>query len=279
MTAFTIPTTMQTPSFIGEGKVAFVEKPVPVPGTGELLIKVSANAICGSERGQFYGGSAVTPGHEAAGVVVAAGAGTSTLPGTHGVIYLMDFCGECPSCRLGFTNQCRQKHADMGFSHDGGYGPYELISEHIFFALEDDIPLTEATMLLDILGTGGHALRRAQLVRGDIASVAIAGAGPIGLGTLAMARILLGPDIPIYISDVTPFRLALARELAEFRSTCRGNPLPQPSAGSARTARILPSIPAVKLPRGRTASRRWRSGGCWSAWGMAKASLWRCPRN
>src|SRR6476660_4424503 len=97
---------MRVPNFIGQGKIAWAELPVPEPGPGQLLIQVKANALCGSERGQFYNGSTITPGHEAAGIVVAAGPNTHTALGAGGVIFLMDFCGECRSCKLGFTNQC-----------------------------------------------------------------------------------------------------------------------------------------------------------------------------
>jgi threonine 3-dehydrogenase len=204
---------MQVPQFRGAGKIAFGQKEVPVPGNGELLIQVKANALCGSERGQFWKGSAVTPGHEAAGIVVAAGPATNVPLGTPGVIFLMDFCGTCRSCRLGYTNQCTQKRADMGFNKDGGYGPFELIHENIFFPVPPDILLTEATMLLDIMGTSSHALKRAQLVHRDIQAVVIAGAGPVGLGVLAMTRILLGEHTPIFITDVLPYRLELATRL------------------------------------------------------------------
>lgn len=207
------PTTMCVPRFLGQGRIGFVEKRVPEPGPGQLLVQVKANALCGSERGQFLNGCDVTPGHEAAGVVVAAGPGTLTPPGTPGVIYLMDFCGACRSCRLGFTNQCLDKRADMGFNRDGGYGPFELVHETIFFPVDRDLPLAEATVLLDVMGTGGHAIERARLVHPDVQSILIAGAGPVGLGVLAMARIILGDAIPILISDVVPYRLALAERL------------------------------------------------------------------
>jgi threonine 3-dehydrogenase len=67
------PSTMQVPRFVGHGRIEFVKKSVPEPGRGQLLIRVQANALCGSERGQFVNGAEVTPGHEAAGVVVAVG--------------------------------------------------------------------------------------------------------------------------------------------------------------------------------------------------------------
>ena len=209
---------MTVPQFVGDGRIAFGEKPVPTVGLGQILIQIKANALCGSERGQFYGGSAVTPGHEAAGIVAAVGPETKTPVGTPGVIFLMDFCGGCRSCRLGFTNQCDSKRADMGFTHDGGYGPFALVHENIFFPIPEDISLTEATLLLDIMGTGGHAIARAHRVRPDIESLLVLGAGPIGLGVLAMAKLLLGPDVPVHITDTIPFRLRLAEQLGGLPS-------------------------------------------------------------
>src|SRR5258708_27825956 len=205
--------TMRVPRFMGEGKIDFIDKPVPQPGPGELLIQVKANALCGSERGQFYGGSTVTPGHEAAGVVVTVGPGTHTKPDTSGVIFLMDFCGECRSCKLGLTNQCLQKRADMGFNKDGGYGTYELINENIFFPVDPGLDLADATMLLDVMGTNGHGIRRASLVHPDIQSMLVSGAGPIGLGMLAMAKITFGQDFPVLITDILPRRLQFAEQL------------------------------------------------------------------
>ena len=167
-----IPEVMTVPKFEGEGIISFYEKAVPVPGPGQLLLQVGANALCGSERGQFYRGSDVTPGHEGAGFVVAVGPDTTTKAGTPGAVFLMDFCGECRSCALGFSNQCLQKRGDYGFNRDGGFGAYELVNENVFFAVDSDMTPTEATLLLDIMGTNGHGIRRAQLVREDIESAA-----------------------------------------------------------------------------------------------------------
>jgi threonine dehydrogenase-like Zn-dependent dehydrogenase len=101
----------------------------------------------------------------------------------------------------------------MGFNRDGGYGPYELIHENIFFPVDADLDLAEATLLLDVMGTGGHTLDRARLVRPDIGSVLVAGSGPIGLGVAAMARVLFGTEILVFITDVIPYRLKLAEQL------------------------------------------------------------------
>jgi threonine dehydrogenase-like Zn-dependent dehydrogenase len=213
MTASTIPTTMSVPHFVGKGHIGVIQKPVGAPGSGQLLLQVKANALCGSERGQFANGSTVTPGHEAAGIVVAAGPGTHTPIGTPGVVFLIDYCGDCRSCRLGFTNQCLNKRGDMGFNKDGGYGAFETVSEHIFFPVDDDIPLADATMLLDVMGTSAHAIKRGLQIRADVESVLITGSGPVGLGMLAMTKLLLGMATPVLISDIVPYRLALAERL------------------------------------------------------------------
>lgn len=211
-TSQSIPGHVTVPHFTGERYIGTTTKPVPPVGTGQLLLQVKANALCGSERGQWNNGSDVTPGHEAAGVVVAAGEGTTPPVGTAGVVFLMDFCGECRNCRQNFTNQCLHKRGDMGFNRDGGYGRYELIHENLFFPV-GDLPLTEATLLLDIMGTGGHSIKRARLVHSDISTLLIPGAGPIGLGVLAMAKLLLGDAVQIVISDVVPYRLRLAEQM------------------------------------------------------------------
>jgi threonine 3-dehydrogenase len=208
-----LPQSMRIPKFVGNGKIDFVEKAVPTPGSGQLLIEVKANAICGTDREQFYHGSQVTPGHEATGIVAATGPDTHTTVGTPGVIFLMDYCGQCRSCSQGFTNQCLHKRGDMGFNKDGGYGSYELVNENVFFPITDDVPLTDATLLLDIMGTGGHVVQRSKLVHPDITSLVVTGAGPIGLAVLAMAKLVLGEDIPVLISDVSEYRLQLAEQL------------------------------------------------------------------
>jgi len=213
MTGETVPAEMLVPRFLGRGEIDFVPRPVQEPGREQLLIRTEANALCGSERGQFFDGSKVTPGHEAAGVVVVTGPETRTAAGTRGVIYLMEFCGECRSCALGFTNQCTNKRGDVGFNKDGGYGPYVLINENVFFPTGGDVPLAEATMLLDVMGTTGHAIRRGLRLREDVRSLGIAGAGPVGLGALAMARMLLGSEVTAVISDLSPYRLDLAGRL------------------------------------------------------------------
>jgi (R,R)-butanediol dehydrogenase/meso-butanediol dehydrogenase/diacetyl reductase len=101
----------------------------------------------------------------------------------------------------------------MGFNRDGGYGLYELVHETIFFPTGPELDPADATLLLDIMGTNGHAIRRARQVHPDPQSMIVTGAGAIGLGMLAMAKIHFGAGFPVAISDLVPWRLKLAETL------------------------------------------------------------------
>ena len=203
----------RVPAFLGDGRIGWRERPVPDPADGQLLVRVRANALCGTDRGQLLAGAEVTPGHELAGEVVATGPETTTSVGARGVVYLMDFCGTCRACRDGATNQCADKRGDVGFTRDGGYGQFVLIHEGQFFPIGDQVGFAEATLLLDVMGTSSHALGRARLLRPDVRMLLVAGAGPVGLGVVAMARLLIGGPPSVVVTDVSPFRLRLAERL------------------------------------------------------------------
>ena len=205
--------TQRVARFEGGGRIEWRERPVPEPSTGELLLRVRASALCGTDRALLASGWPVTPGHEIAGEVVAAGDGTTSSEGTAGVVYLMALCGDCRQCRAGATNQCLAKRGDIGFSRDGGHARFVLVPEESFVPVDADIHPTEATLLLDVMSTTAHALRRARAVRDDIRSLLIAGAGPVGLGLAAVARLQFGPSVPIVVTDVAPYRLRLAARL------------------------------------------------------------------
>ena len=238
--------TTTAPRFRGNGLIEFDAEEYGDSGEGQLLVRVAANAVCGTDRQQYFEGSTVIPGHEAAGVVAAVGPGTTLPVGTRGAVYLMDYCGTCRSCLLGATNQCLNKRADMGFTNDGGYGPYELVHESNFFPISDVIEIGNATMLLDVMGTSSHALRRAELLRPDVESVYIAGAGPIGLGLLVMARLRYGDDVPVHISDVSPWRL-------DFAETFGGIPV---DASDPRAITAIGSPDVAFDSSGKQAARR-----------------------
>ena len=211
--AYAIPETADYPVFIGNNQIEFKQRKVPEPGPGQLLIQCKANALCASDLPDLANGADISIGHENAGIVVKGGEGTTTEISTKGVVFLMGYCGDCRSCNLGLTNQCLDKRADYGFTHDGGYAPYSVINENVFFPVDDDVDLAEATLLLDIMGTGHHSIKRANQFHPDPQSLLVMGAGPIGLGIAAMAKLTYGKDFPVYIADMIDYRLQLAEKL------------------------------------------------------------------
>jgi len=205
------PPRMRVARFLGEGRIAVEEAPVPAPGPGELLIKVHACALCGSERGAWQNGSATIPGHEGSGTVVAGGPGATTPVGTRGALYLVAYCGRCRMCRRGQTGACLDKEKMIGFSHDGAYAEYVVVPERCLLTTGDDLPLDAANMLLDVVGTTVHAVRRSGLDPATVAAAGVMGVGPIGLGSIATLRALgVGQ---VFAVDIVPYRLALAERL------------------------------------------------------------------
>ena len=204
---------MTVPHFLGDGKISTKEQEIPKPEDNQLLIQAKSNLLCGSDRNQFYNGSKIIPGHEGAGIIVDKGKNAKFEIGMRGAIYLYDYCGECRNCKISATNQCLSKRAEPGFTVDGAYSQYYVINDNIFFPVDDDIDIINASLLLDVMGTGGHATKRAQLIHKDIQSLLINGAGPIGLGLLAMSKLTFAKDIPVAINDVIPSRLLLAEKM------------------------------------------------------------------
>ncbi len=106
-----------------------------------------------------------------------------------------------------------KKNCDYGFNIDGAFCQYYLVNDYVFFPVDETVDVVNASLLLDVMGTGGHATKRAQLVHKDIQSVLINGAGPIGLGLLAMSKLTFAKDIPVLINDIMSSRLPLAEKM------------------------------------------------------------------
>lgn len=175
---------MKAARFQGEGRIAIAAVAPPRPGPGEVLLRVTCCALCGSDLRPLRQGWPVTPGHEILGSVDQPG---HAWHGRRALVYIPVFCGACPECDSGATHLCRNATDLMGWQRDGGYAEALAVPEQCLLPLPDDIPDRLAPLLLDTIGTTAHGLRLAQRIvqRG---SALLLGAGPIGLGALMVLR-------------------------------------------------------------------------------------------
>ena len=165
-----------------------VQKEIPKPAAGEVLIKVEACGICHgdaiSKEGHFPGIKyPITPGHEVVGVIQTIGSGvTSWKTGQRvGVGWHAGHCGVCSACRKGNFGSC-EKSQTTGIHLDGGYAEYMVARQDVMVEIPVELSSTDAAPLLCAGRTTFGALTESGALAGDI--VAIHGLG--GLGHLAV---------------------------------------------------------------------------------------------
>ncbi len=203
---------MKAARFWGEGRITIADAPEPVPGAGEVRLRVAACALCGSDLRPLRQGWPLTPGHEIAGRVDQPG---HRLHGQRAAAYIPVFCGACPSCRAGRTHLCTQAEL-LGWQRPGGYAEALAVPERCLLPLPDDIPDRLAPLLLDVIGTTAHGVRLAQRVLGAGGAPALVlGAGPIGLGAILVLR-GLGYG-PIAVIEPGAYRAQFAASLGATR--------------------------------------------------------------
>jgi propanol-preferring alcohol dehydrogenase len=194
--------------FLGHGEISLDEVPRPQPGGREVVVRVKAAAICGTDRENLEGPGQVTiPGHENAGQVVAVDKPTWIEVGDRVAINCHVTCGACRHCLHGDLYFCDHLQV-IGGDRDGGFAELVRVPESSCMPIPDDISYEIGALLVDMLGTPFRAAKRADLLPGD--HVAIWGAGPIGLGEL-MVTTRLGACAAVM--DLSPLRLEMARDL------------------------------------------------------------------
>ena len=197
----------------GPERLRLEERPDPLPSPGEVVVDVHASGICGSDVHGYLGTTGrrrpgVVMGHEAAGVVSSVGPDVTTLvPGDHVALRSILPCGACDQCRRARPNVCVNRRG-LGMHIDGAYADAVVLPQDALLRVPADLGFEEAA-LIEPLAVAMHAVAITPLAPLD--SVAIVGAGPIGLLTLLAVR-LLGVQ-QIYITDRSSHRLRVARML------------------------------------------------------------------
>jgi L-iditol 2-dehydrogenase len=199
------------------GELALEERPVPRPGPGQVVVRVSSVGVCGSDThyyehgriGRFVVESPLVLGHEAAGEVSGVGAGVTSLavgqrvsiePGVPDLT--------CPQCLAGRYNLCPAMQFFATPPVDGALAEYVVVHEAFAHAVPDSIG-DDAAALLEPLSVAIWACRKGRVTAGS--RVLVTGAGPIGL--LGVQVALAFGATEVIVSDISPDRLAVAEEM------------------------------------------------------------------
>jgi propanol-preferring alcohol dehydrogenase len=157
---------------------------VPRPGPGEVLVRVHAAGVCGTDLHILDGMIKPDPypmilGHEAAGEVESVGDGVKLRPGDRVAIYNKIFCGQCEQCLHGRQNICDQEPDQLGFNRDGGDAEYVVVPEKNAVPVPEGVDLATAAVLTCAGMTAMHAATLSGLRIGDTAVVD--GIGGVGI--------------------------------------------------------------------------------------------------
>jgi len=205
----------------GDSTVELRSVAVPVPGHGEVLIRMKASTICGSDIRCIYhqhlgkgpeGYQGVIAGHEPCGQIVEIGPGCRRFKnGDRVIVYHISGCGVCNDCRRGYMISCTSEkyRRAYGWQRDGGMAEYMIAEEKDLIALPDSLSYADGAQVACGFGTAYEGLEKVGISGND--SVLITGLGPVGLATAALCR-QLGAERIIGI-DVVNERITIAKEL------------------------------------------------------------------
>ncbi|TBL69892.1 NAD(P)-dependent alcohol dehydrogenase [Paenibacillus thalictri] len=211
------PVTTRSAVLQGPLRVEMEERKLGEPGPLDVLVKMMAVGVCGSdvhyyEHGRIGNKQVEYPfiqGHECSGVVVGAGNQVTRVNiGDRVAIEPGAACLRCEYCKSGQYNLCPSVQFLSSPPTNGAFTQYLIHPEHLLFPIPDRLSF-EAATLAEPLSVGIHACQRAGLATG--ATVLVTGLGPVGLTAVIAAKALGAKQI--IVSDVEPFRLKLAERL------------------------------------------------------------------
>ena len=201
----------------GSGTIAIKDRPEPeVLEPGDAIVRVSLSTICTSDLHIIHGAVPralpnTVLGHEFVGVIEQMGESVTKLaPGDRVAVSCETFCGECFYCKRGWVNNCVQGGWELGCRIDGCQAEFVRVpfAEQTCSIIPDNVADEDALFLGDIVATRQWSAEIAELEPG--CTVAVIGAGPVGLATMMCAK-LAKPECIIAI-DIDAKRLALAKE-------------------------------------------------------------------
>jgi (R,R)-butanediol dehydrogenase / meso-butanediol dehydrogenase / diacetyl reductase len=200
---------MRAAVLAGPGRIEVRDRPKPEHGPGELILGVEFCGICGTDLHALHGellppGSVL--GHEATGVVLAAGADCERQVGEHVVLRPSYVCGECAYCQRGDFRLCPEHFRQtIGVGAPGAFAEQVVIKDYMAIPLPTELPLDRAA-LIEPLACGVHSARIAELLPTD--RVVVIGAGPIGLVVVICARAAGVSEIVVFERSGARRRLA-----------------------------------------------------------------------
>ncbi len=199
-------------------KLEIVDMPMPVCGPNDLLVRVKACGICGSDVHGWDGSSGrrkppLVMGHEAAGVVAEVGSQVKNFAVDDRVTFDSTVsCGQCSACRRGSINLCENRQV-LGVSCDefrrhGAFAEYVIVPQNISYKLPDELPFEHAA-LIEAVSIAVHAANRTPIKLGDTAVVV--GSGMIGL--LVIQAVRLAGCARVIAVDLEDSKLEIAKSL------------------------------------------------------------------
>jgi threonine dehydrogenase-like Zn-dependent dehydrogenase len=212
----TAPGFMKANVFHGPGQFNLEQKPIPIPGYGEAVVKVRLTTICGTDihivKGEYPVQRGLTIGHEAVGVIHELGPGVTGYEiGQRVLVGAITPCGQCEPCLGGHTSQCGGALGGwrLGNTIDGTQAEYVLIpfAQANLTVVPDHLRDEEVLLLSDIASTGFAAAESGNIRLGD--RVAVFAQGPIGLCATLGAK--LRGAAQVFVVDSDPHRLQTAK--------------------------------------------------------------------